>query len=111
MDLSPEAVALLDSVRRARRERHVMKNDPSSKVPLGEAYLVQAALRENRQLAGYKLGLLSPAKQAQMGISAPIFGTICSDMLLNSPVSLGRFIQPRFEPEVAVVLNRSEERR
>src|SRR3712207_7749981 len=26
-------------------------------------------------------------------------------MLLNSPVSLGRFIQPRFEPEVAVVLN------
>jgi 2-keto-4-pentenoate hydratase len=105
MDLSPEAVALLDSVRRARRERHVMKNDPSSKVPLGEAYLVQAALRENRQLAGYKLGLLSPAKQAQMGISAPIFGTIYSDMLLNSPVSLGRFIQPRFEPEVAVVLN------
>jgi 2-oxo-3-hexenedioate decarboxylase len=105
MDLSPEAAALLDRVRRARSERRVMKNDPSSEVPLGEAYLIQAELRGNRELAGYKLGLLSPAKQAQMGISAPILGTIYSEMLLSSPVSLGRFIQPRFEPEVAVVLN------
>src|SRR3712207_4970621 len=105
MDLSPEAAALLDRVRRARTERRVMKSDPSSEVSLGEAYLIRAELRGDREIAGYKLGLLSPAKQAQMGISAPIFGTIYSDMLLSSPISLGRFIQPRFEPEVAVVLN------
>jgi 2-keto-4-pentenoate hydratase len=105
MDLSPEAAELLDRVRRARTERRVMKSDPSSEVSLEEAYLIRAELRGDREIAGYKLGLLSPAKQAQMGISAPIFGTIYSDMLLNSPVSLGRFIQPRFEPEVAVVLN------
>src|SRR3712207_2922052 len=97
MDLSPEAAALLDSVRRARSERRLMKNDPSSEVPLGEAYLIQAELRGSRELAGYKLGLLSPAKQAQMGISAPILGTIYSEMLLSSPVSLGRFIQPRLD--------------
>jgi 2-keto-4-pentenoate hydratase len=105
MDLSPEAAELLDRVRRARTERRVMKSDPSSEVSLGEAYLIRAELRGDREIAGYKLGLLSPAKQAQMGISAPIFGTIYSDMLLSSPISLGRFIQPRFEPEVAVVLN------
>jgi 2-oxo-3-hexenedioate decarboxylase len=105
MDLSPEAAELLDRVRRARTERRVMKSDPSSEVSLEEAYLIRAELRGDREIAGYKLGLLSPAKQAQMGISAPIFGTIYSDMLLNSPVSLDRFIQPRFEPEVAVVLN------
>jgi 2-oxo-3-hexenedioate decarboxylase len=105
MNLSPEAAELLDRVRRARTERRVMKSDPSSEVSLEEAYLIRAELRGDREIAGYKLGLLSPAKQAQMGIEAPIFGAIYSDMLLSSPVSLGRFIQPRFEPEVAVVLN------
>ncbi len=105
MDLSPEAAELLDRVRRARTERRAMKSDPSSEVSLEEAYLIRAELRGDREIAGYKLGLLSPAKQAQMGISAPILGTIYSEMLLSSPVSLGRFIQPRFEPEVAVVLN------
>src|SRR5205085_5448401 len=53
---------------------------------------------------GYKFGLISPAKQAQMGISAPIYGRVYSDMLLESPVHLSQFIQPRVEPELAVVL-------
>jgi 2-keto-4-pentenoate hydratase len=53
---------------------------------------------------GYKLGLLSLAKQAQMGIDAPIYGRIYPAMMLESPVRLTRFIQPRVEPELAAVL-------
>ncbi len=68
------------------------------------AYRVRAALGENRELKGYKFGLISPAKQAQMGISAPIYGRVYAEMLLESPVQLSRFIQPRLEPELAVIL-------
>jgi len=39
-----------------------------------------------------------------MGISAPIYGRIYADMFLESPVRLSRFLQPRVEPELAVVL-------
>jgi 2-keto-4-pentenoate hydratase len=39
-----------------------------------------------------------------MGISAPIYGRVYADMLLESPVHLSQFIQPRIEPELAVVL-------
>src|SRR3712207_8646977 len=69
----------------------------STLFPYTTLFRSRAELRGDREIAGYKLGLLSPAKQAQMGISAPIFGAIYSEMLLSSPVSLGRFIQPRLD--------------
>lgn len=68
------------------------------------AYRIQSALGEHRELKGYKFGLISPAKQAQMGISAPIYGRVYAEMLLESPVHLSQFIQPRVEPELVVVL-------
>jgi 2-keto-4-pentenoate hydratase len=73
-------------------------------VDLEGAYRIQAILGEHRELRGYKFGLISPAKQAQMGISAPIYGRIYSKMFLENPVRLNHFIQPRIEPELAVVL-------
>jgi 2-keto-4-pentenoate hydratase len=73
-------------------------------VTLESAYRIQAALGEKRNLKGYKFGLISPAKQAQMKTSSPIYGRVYADMLLESPVHLRRFIQPRIEPELAVVL-------
>ncbi len=103
MDLSREAAELLEKVQRARKEHRTTPKE-NLDVYLGEAYLVQEELGKGRELKGYKIGLLSPAKQAQMGISSPIYGRVYADMLLESPVSLGRFIQPRFEPELAVVL-------
>jgi 2-keto-4-pentenoate hydratase len=48
--------------------------------------------------------LLSEAKQHQMGIAHPIYGRVYADMILDSPIPLCRFLQPRIEPEVAVVL-------
>lgn len=101
--MSQEADALLERVRSARIERRTVEGD-SAAVDLDSAYRIQAALGEGRELKGYKLGLISAAKQEQMGLDSPIYGRIYSDMLLDSPVHLGQFIQPRLEPELAVVL-------
>jgi len=95
---------LADRIRSARAARTLLSSAGSSPVSLEAAYRVQAALGEGQVLRGYKLGLLSEAKQRQMGIHEPIYGRVYADMLVDSVVSLGRFLQPRLEPELAVVL-------
>lgn len=59
-------------------------------------------------IIGYKLGLISPDKQRQMGVSEPIIGHVHRSMIINpgEPVRRDRFIQPRMEPELAVVFGR-----
>ncbi len=96
---------LLDRIRAARSARTPI---PSSRLQLDleAAYRVQASAGTGRVLRGYKLGLLSEAKQHQMGIQEPIYGRLYGDMLLSSATSLSRFLQPRVEPELAVVLRR-----
>src|SRR5437660_4665098 len=97
--------SLLTRVREARTSRKTtMPYTEAVGVDLEGAYRIQAALGEHRELKGYKFGLISPAKQAQMGISAPIYGRVYAEMLLESPVHLSRFIQPRIEPELAIVV-------
>jgi len=97
--------ALLDLIRSARQTGRLLDiSEEPEGVDLDGAYRVQAALLEGQELRGYKIGLISPAKQAQMGIDKPIYGRVTASMLLESPVSLGRFRQPRIEPELAVVL-------
>jgi 2-oxo-3-hexenedioate decarboxylase len=95
--------ALLTIVQQARLRRQVIPSQQTT-LDLAAAYRIQAALGNGRELRGYKLGLISPAKQAQMGINTPIYGRIYADMLLQSPVSLGQFLQPKLEPELVVVL-------
>ena len=96
---------LLTRVREARASRTtIASQEEADGVGLENAYAIQATLAESRELKGYKLGLISPAKQSQMGISAPIHGRIYPEMLLKSPIHLSQFIQPKIEPELAVVL-------
>src|SRR5436305_6244879 len=105
MKLTQAEESLLTRVREARTRRTTTTSQAEAVgVDLEGAYRIQATLGENRALKGYKFGLISPAKQAQMGISAPIYGRIYPEMLLESPVHLSQFIQPRLEPELAVVL-------
>src|SRR5215217_8107385 len=96
---------LLSHIREAREKRETM---PARAKELGVgiegAYKVQAALGEGREVIGYKMGLIGPAKQAQMGVDAPIYGRVYEGMILATPVQLGSFLQPRLEPELAVVL-------
>jgi 2-keto-4-pentenoate hydratase len=89
------------------RSRRVTVGATDDDTTLRSAYEIQRALFAGRPLAGYKLGLVSPAKRAQMGQDAPVYGHVAPEMVLSgNVVALDMLIQPRFEPEIAVVLRR-----
>jgi len=80
---------------------------------IDEAYAVQDAanriwLERGRRLVGRKIGLTSPAVQAQMGIDQPDFGMLWADYMFTEGevVDTGRFMQPKAELEVAFVMDR-----
>lgn len=105
MDLSDGENALLSRIREARENRETTAPKAEELgVGVEGAYKVQAAMGEGREVLGYKVGLISPAKQAQMGVDSPIHGRVYEDMILESPVSLSSMVQPRLEPELAAVL-------
>ena len=80
---------------------------------LTAAYAVQArltALRlaSGRRIVGRKIGLTSPAVQAQLGVDRPDFGVLFDDMVFDdgAVLPLNRLLQPKIEAEVAFVLGR-----
>lgn len=80
---------------------------PGLDAPTG--YAVQAMTREQAgQLAGWKLGVTSRAKQAQVGVHEPVRGFLASANALNlgEPLVTGELIQPRAEPEIAFIMGR-----
>jgi 2-keto-4-pentenoate hydratase len=105
VDLNQDENALLERIREARKN---LETTPPRSGELGVdlegAYRVQAALGEGREVIGYKLGLIKPEDQVQMGVDSPIYGRIYEGMILGSPVLLSSFLQPQLEPELAVVL-------
>jgi 2-keto-4-pentenoate hydratase len=81
----------------------------SDDIPL--AYLVQehivsARVTDSNGRIGRKIGLTSPAVQAQLKVDQPDFGTLLADMVVQpgEPVAHGRLLQPKIEAEVAFVL-------
>lgn len=78
---------------------------------LDDAYAVQRLQIEEwvgsgDAVVGYKIGLTSRAMQDQFGVREPDFGVLIRSGLLLSgaPVDTGRFIAPKIEPEISVVL-------
>ncbi|WP_395654115.1 2-keto-4-pentenoate hydratase [Phycicoccus elongatus] len=65
--------------------------------------------QQGRTVKGHKVGLTSMAMQRLLGVSEPDFGHLLDDFfhLEHTPIPMGRFIQPRVEPEVAFVLKRA----
>jgi 2-keto-4-pentenoate hydratase len=76
---------------------------------LAAAYRVQRELRSTAgPLVGWKLGVTSHAKQAQVGLSDPIYGFLAAANAVDmgEPLDTASLIQPRCEPEIVFVLGR-----
>jgi 2-keto-4-pentenoate hydratase len=75
------------------------------------AYAVQERINADRIargaiLVGHKIGLTSPAVQAQLGVDRPDFGLLFDDMRVASgtAVHMEALLQPKVEAEIAFVL-------
>ncbi len=111
MNRTDELAALLDGA--AQAARAVQPFDPEGRLPMTEAYAVQAAsiarrLARGERRVGVKMGFTSRAKMLQMGLSDVIWGRLTSGMQIGDgdTVALPRYVHPRVEPEIAFVLKR-----
>lgn len=101
---------LADEVTRARRERTAidsLNERYGEALDLATAYQAQRRQRPTT-LVGWKLGVTSRAKQAQVGVDAPIYGFLGPEHVLDvgEPLVTGTLIQPRCEPEIVFVMGR-----
>ncbi|GIM87309.1 4-oxalocrotonate decarboxylase [Salinispora arenicola] len=73
-----------------------------------QAELVRRRLERGERLVGLKMGLTSKAKMAQVGVDEVIWGRLTDAMRIpdGGSLSVGDFIHPRVEPEVAFLLDR-----
>jgi 2-oxo-3-hexenedioate decarboxylase len=78
---------------------------------LDAAYRIQErgiALRLARgeKIVGYKMGLTSAAKRAQMNLGLPIYGALTDAMRIEGTLRVADGVHPKIEPEIAFVTRR-----
>jgi 2-oxo-3-hexenedioate decarboxylase len=106
-DVSELAARLAKAV--ASRTAIAPLSDDQPGLDAAAAYAVQAVAREQAgPLAGWKLGVTSRAKQAQVGVHEPVRGFLASANALDlgEPLVTAALIQPRAEPEIVFILGR-----
>jgi 2-keto-4-pentenoate hydratase len=119
-DMTQTGTTTLDSVAEAAARLHdaAVSQQPCPPVrdligrdDLQAAYAVQrrnadARLSAGATVVGRKIGLTSPAVQAQLGVDQPDFGILFADMAHpnGAEVPADAVMQPRVEAEVAFVL-------
>lgn len=93
----------------ARRSGCLLRADEVA-ITDAQAYEVQArvhvALRDADPVVGYKLGYTSQVMREAMGIANPNYGPLTQAMVMTSPARIGTLMQPKVEPEFAVVVDR-----
>jgi 2-oxo-3-hexenedioate decarboxylase len=109
MAVPADAAQIAARLTKARAER--MAIEPFSAeledFDLAAAYAVQRLLRADAgPLAGWKLGVTSRAKQAQVGVHEPVRGFLAAEHALDlgAPLIVAEHIQPRAEPEIVFVM-------
>ncbi|MCW2500575.1 MAG: 2-oxopent-4-enoate hydratase [Frankiales bacterium] len=111
-----ERAAAAAALLAAYRDGHPVEplSEKYSDLTLDDAYEIQLLQIQQRLAAGasvkgHKVGLTSVAMQRQLGVDQPDFGHLLDDMfhLENMPIPVGHYLQPRIEPEVAIVLKRA----
>jgi 2-keto-4-pentenoate hydratase len=99
---------LLDAERQRQAIPLLTQEYPQLDLPT--AYQMQSTLIAEKvaagdRVVGHKTGLTSKSKQVQMGVNEGIRGVLCASNILPEPViSVGRFIHPRVEPELGLLL-------
>lgn len=88
-------------------------SESEKNLSIEDAYRIQAegiVLRQQRheKFVGYKLGLTSKAKQEQMHVNLPIYGTLTNVMRVKDgeKIALSDLIHPKVEAEVGLILEK-----
>jgi 2-keto-4-pentenoate hydratase len=105
--LSVADIAARLSAARVDRTAIAPISDADPSFDLATGYSVQALQRDEAgALVGWKLGVTSRAKQAQVGVDSPIRGFLAASHVLDVGESLtvDEHINPRAEPEIVFVM-------
>jgi 2-keto-4-pentenoate hydratase len=102
---------LLEAYRTGRSVAPLTERCPE--LTIADAYAIQQAQvvrwqADGRVIKGRKVGLTSAAMQRQMGVARPDFGVLHDRMFYSESdvVPISAFLQPRVEPEIALILGR-----
>jgi 2-oxo-3-hexenedioate decarboxylase len=109
MNITVDVAEIAARLTKAKTERAAIEpfSAELADFDLTAGYAVQRQLRGAAgQLAGWKLGVTSRAKQKQVGVSEPVRGFLAADNALDlgAPLRVTDHIQPRAEPEIVFVM-------
>jgi 2-keto-4-pentenoate hydratase len=110
-----DATGTADELYKAARTRMPIPplTDTHPDMTVADAYAIQQALCERLladgdRVVGYKLGLTSAPMQQMFGVNEPDYAPVLASGVVDdgAAVETGRFIQPKAEAEIALVLDR-----
>src|SRR4051795_5371767 len=108
-DVPGKAKALYEARRNRIASSPFTDEDPTLGMADGYAVqseLVKLILADGDRIVGFKAGLTSKPMQAMLGVNQPDYGPVLASTVYadGDEVSLSRFIQPKIEAEIVLVL-------
>ena len=109
IDVSGKAKALYEARRSRQPIEPFTDTDPDLGMADGYAIaqqLTRMLVNDGDEVVGYKVGLTSRPMQKMIGVDSPDHGPVLGSTVYadGDVVSLGQFIQPKIEAEIAFVL-------